>query len=178
MNRRNLPKRTWRYGPRFTLARGPGQIAGQVAWWIWDNAEGVYVAGPVSEGRARVQVRTRNEAAGFGAVVNRVPPPQQPVELPRVLSRTDSRPGHEVTLTILQVVAVHGSDRAAMVVVRRAKRKRSVPPLATKVAISAPGAEPLEAVVMRTALGGPDEVVLTLEGVSAEEVSEGAELRW
>jgi hypothetical protein len=64
------------------------------------------------------------------------------------------------------------------VVVRRAKRKRSVPPPATKVTISAPGAEPLEAVVMHTALGGPDEVVLTLVGLSPEEVGDGAQLTW
>jgi hypothetical protein len=53
-----------------------------------------------------------------------------------------------------------------------------VPPLATKVTILEPGAEPLESVVMHTALGGWDEVVLTLDGVSPEKVGEGAELTW
>jgi hypothetical protein len=128
----------------------------------------------MSEGRARVQVRTRNEAAGFGAAVNRVPPPRQAGELPRRPSSAEGRPGREVTRKVLIAAPVPALERAATVVVRRAKRKRSLRPPATKVTLSPPGVEPLEAVVMHTTLGGPDEVVLTLVGVSPKE--DGAQL--
>jgi len=69
-------------------------------------------------------------------------------------------------------------ERSTTLVVPRAKQKRGVPPPATKLIISAPGSEPLEAVVMSAGRAGLGELTLVLEGVSSHEVPEGAEVTW
>jgi hypothetical protein len=177
VSKRHLTKRTWRYGPRFTLSRGSGQAPGLVGWWIWDNAEGSYVAGPIgSQARAGAEVRSRNERAGFGAVVNRVPPPPEPIGVATSPRREPI--GRAVPLLVLRIAPGPTSERSTTLVVRRARRKRSVPPLATKVIITAPGSDPLEAVVMSAAPTGADELALVLEGVSSAEVPANALLTW
>lgn len=172
-SKRHEGKRTWRHGPRFRLVDG-----GDGTWLVWDNAKRQYVAGRFTNRvRARAEVRSRNEAAGFGRVVNRTPPPH-PLVPPVSTGPLREPSGRAVVLALVRAAPSPGSPHSASVVVRRPRRKGGIPPLGTKVTISTPTSTVTDAVVMSATPGGLGELVLLLEGVDPAEVPSDAQITW
>ena len=81
-------------------------------------------------------------------------------------------------MTLVRTAPGPGSGRSASVVVRRPRRKGQIPPLGTKVTVSAPETPTADAVVMRTTPGAAGELVLLLEGIDPSAVPPDAQITW